>query len=80
LERAPNQTSGSPRGTHTKRAPYDLRSYGLRLDALWNETPTLETNCFANEISTIQFRFAVYRIRRRRLGTAGAKGLRGNEA
>jgi hypothetical protein len=44
-------------------------------------TPTLETNClFANE--KIYFSVSVfrYRIRERRLGTAGAEGLRGNEA
>jgi hypothetical protein len=61
------------------RTPYDLRGYGLRLGTLWNEPQLLKQTASRMKISITVSVFR-YRIRRRRLGTAGAEGLRGNEA
>src|SRR5436305_10562179 len=44
------------------------------------QTPTPGTSCYSPIKSLIQFRFAVIGSVRRRHGTAGAEGLRGNEA
>jgi hypothetical protein len=59
------------------------RTCGLRPDTLWNEPHLRNELRIANEnfnfLRNLDFPF--YRIRqRRRLGTAGAEGLRGNEA
>jgi len=43
-------------------------------------TPTIPTAALEMKTLTFNLGFSVIRIRGRRLGTAGAEGLRGNEA
>jgi len=58
----------------------DLRSCGWRLDTLWNEPQLLKRITFVNENLAYFYRFRLSDPLRRRLESAGAEGLRGNEA